>query len=342
MPNLNIIGNGFDLYHGLPSSYYYFACYLLHKNEQVYNDWADMYGFYSNRGLDGEDEKRIEDAGYWSNFEKHLGFLSPNWVENSLLDDLGLEDPEAVELPIDFPNHVDTMKEMLREWVEETVDTKSNFEIIQTLLDNQKIKLSKLDTFISFNYTHTLEEVYNIHNVFHIHGESRFYIEPFSDLLRRDLVIGHGNKKEIDTLEQKIQYYQKHSYDQSARNRLQEYSFEYQILRELKKPVDKCKRDLKAFLEKLPNPEFISCYGLSFGDVDLPYIKLIRKKWPYSRWRFSYYSNGDKKNIANTVKVLGLSEKEYELFELNNPSSKIIQDKLVEHNHIKKYTCIKI
>lgn len=24
---LNIIGNGFDLYHGLPSLYYYFGCF---------------------------------------------------------------------------------------------------------------------------------------------------------------------------------------------------------------------------------------------------------------------------------------------------------------------------
>lgn len=37
--NLNIIGNGFDLCHGLPSSYYYFGCYLdviLLKRIQIY------------------------------------------------------------------------------------------------------------------------------------------------------------------------------------------------------------------------------------------------------------------------------------------------------------------
>ena len=42
---LNIIGNGFDLYHGLPTSYYYFACYLLANDETFYDELANMYGF---------------------------------------------------------------------------------------------------------------------------------------------------------------------------------------------------------------------------------------------------------------------------------------------------------
>ena len=36
MATLNIIGNGFDLYHGLPTSYYDFACYMLATDENLH------------------------------------------------------------------------------------------------------------------------------------------------------------------------------------------------------------------------------------------------------------------------------------------------------------------
>ena len=45
MSNINIMGNGFDLYHGLPTRYYYFACHVLSQDEEFYDELAEMYGF---------------------------------------------------------------------------------------------------------------------------------------------------------------------------------------------------------------------------------------------------------------------------------------------------------
>lgn len=45
MANLNVIGNGFDLYHGLPTSYYYFACYILSTNEELLKKYI-IYRMY--------------------------------------------------------------------------------------------------------------------------------------------------------------------------------------------------------------------------------------------------------------------------------------------------------
>ena len=45
MATLNIIGNGFDLYHGLPTSYYDFACYMLTTDEGLYTELSEMYDF---------------------------------------------------------------------------------------------------------------------------------------------------------------------------------------------------------------------------------------------------------------------------------------------------------
>ncbi|MDH8676952.1 AbiH family protein [Fusibacter bizertensis] len=41
--NLNIIGNGFDLYHGLPSSYKNFAKYLIKTEDEFYEDFCKIY-----------------------------------------------------------------------------------------------------------------------------------------------------------------------------------------------------------------------------------------------------------------------------------------------------------
>lgn len=155
MANLNVIGNGFDLYHGLPTSYYYFACYLLSYNEDLYDDWADMYGFKIGviHGHSEELERKIANLEYWSDFENQLGKLSPSWVEGTLLDDLGLENPEAVELEVERPNHVSDIKRMLNAWIRETVDLEKNYRIVSAMIGSRKISFSDNDSFVSFNVT---------------------------------------------------------------------------------------------------------------------------------------------------------------------------------------------
>ena len=333
LANFNIIGNGFDLYHGMPTSYYYFACYLLAKNEDIYDDWAEMYGF--SRGIihrPFEDlERKIDDKGYWSNFEKSLGYISSEWVENSLLDDLDLENPEAVDLPIERPNHVAEIKQMLNDWIRETVDTDHNFEVVNQLIGAKKLDISASDAFLSFNYTHTLEKLYHAHNVLHIHGENTLDSEDC------ELVIGHGNDSEIKKMQETIEDLEQYYYEQPSRNRIQEYQFEIDILEDLRKPVETCLKRLKAFLAKLPEPEAIYVYGFSLGDVDVPYIKFIRAKWPNCRWKFSYYSDSDKITIDKTAEFLGLKESQYELFELKNETSNEIEKRIVKENHIQTF-----
>ena len=333
MSNLNIMGNGFDLYHGLPSSYYYFACYLLLKNEKIYDDWADMYGF--SKGIlhmpFEEFERKIDNVRYWRDFEKHLGYISSGWVEDSLQDDLDLECSDAVDLPIERPNHVAAIKKLLKEWIRETVDTDRNFEIIQNLLGPKKLKISALDTFVSFNYTHTLEKIYDAINVLHIHGKNSFDVEE------NELVIGHGNDSAIQRIETTIKDLEPYSYEQPARNRIREYSFEVKILESLKKPVQTCMDNLVQFLNELPQPEAICVYGFSFGDVDMPYIEFIRKKWPNCRWKFSYHSDSGKATIRKTAAALGLEENQYEVFELKNETSNMIEDEILRENHIQTF-----
>lgn len=332
MANLNIIGNGFDLFHGLTTSYYYFACYILSKDEQLYDDLVEMYGF--RRGIlhhfSDKLDRGIDNIGYWCEFEKNLGNLSSQWVENSLVDDLGLEYPDAVDLEVDRPNHVELIKEMLKEWISTIVDIQQNFEIVKEMIGTKKMNFSDEDLFISFNYTHTLEEIYSVHNVLHIHGES--------DLsMHKDLIIGHGNSTEIENLESKIKELDIDDYDQPSRNRKLEYQFEKDILEDLRKPVGKCITKLISFLDSVEKPDNICVYGFSLGSVDAPYIQFIKNKWPDCNWRFSFYSESDKSNIEKTAKYLGLEGEKYEMFEFKNTEASKIEEKLIKENEIKTF-----
>lgn len=333
MPNFNIIGNGFDLYHGLPSSYYYFACYLLSVDEKVYFDLADMYGFAPGliHHFHEEFDAGIDNIGYWREFEKKLGYLSSEWVENSLLDDLGFDYTEAVDLPIEVPNHVKTIRKYLSDWIRTTVDTEQNFKIIGSLLGENKVQFSPLDAFLSFNYTHTLEKVYNTTHVMHIHGECNPNIEC------SDLVIGHGNDNAICKMESDIAELMPYYYEQPARNRIREYQFEMNVLKNLRKPVKNCMAKLELFANKMEIPDTICVYGFSLSDVDAPYIYWIRRKWPSCKWRFSYYSDKDKDSIQHMAKSLCLEPYQYEMFQFANQMSSEIEQRIVEANKINIY-----
>ncbi len=101
--NLNIIGNGFDLYHGLPSSYFFFGCYLAKNNIEFYERMAKLYGLkYGINGRtypDFEYDIAIEDM-FWSDFETHMGDIAEEAILDTHDYDLGLE-IEEYDIPMD-------------------------------------------------------------------------------------------------------------------------------------------------------------------------------------------------------------------------------------------------
>ena len=337
MVNLNIIGNGFDLYHGLPTSYYFFACYFLKNHEETYYQLASMYGLSKGIYSYPSDELTlgIDDVGFWSDFEKNLAILASDWVENSLLDDLDLEfsDP-PVTLEIDRPNIATDIKRILFNWIRDTVDKDEVYEIVDRHIETNKVKFQKNDYFISFNYTHTLEKLYEKKEIFHIHGEC-------CDDNDDELIIGHGSDKEILRLRSKISELDNDTqFYQTANNRVQEYSFEIDILESLRKPVSKCKSALANELSYYTKPDFIRVYGCSLGEVDIPYMKLVHEKWPDVKWSFSYYSRRDVERVSEATDKIGLKEDQWTLFELKNALSLEIQREIVYKEKIVTYPTV--
>ena len=119
--NLNLIGNGFDLYHGLPSSYYYFRCLFNWKRSWII--WRTFSNVWiSQREVGWVSKLRftygVEDF-FWRDFEKRLGEIAGLWVEKTLLDDLGLEDDDAVDLEMYQYNNSEEIKKALSRWMKD-------------------------------------------------------------------------------------------------------------------------------------------------------------------------------------------------------------------------------
>lgn len=333
--NLNIIGNGFDLYYGLPTSYYYFGCYLIETDIDFYHELSEMYGFLLGRydnPIAHNTVYGVEDT-FWKDFEEHLGCMEESWLENTLVDDLGLEVDDAIDLEMRQVDNSKEIKDKLQEWIKNTVNTKENFEIINREMRDKadEIHFEVKDCFVSFNYTDTLVKVHGIEKsrIYHIHGN-------WSD---DDLIIGHGNNDAIRRLKDEARQYDGYEFDQESRNRGTELRCKLDNLVALRKDTGRCWNGCKCFLDGLRTiPDEIHVYGLSFGNVDIPYMQKIRGLYSDATWKISYHDIQQKSRMIEVAEQqLDLRKGEYELFELSNPYADIIKKQIVDKQGIVEY-----
>lgn len=164
MAKLYILGNGFDLAHGLKTKYSDFGDWLLKKNFEAYI----LINFYSIIGVYSE---KLE--GNWGNIENALNL---NYEELEKINDffskgslLSISHQTYFMMSSIFDQIIRVFKDDFREWVEE----------IEKQINNKKSEIKKIfnfskdDKFISFNYTSTLQTVYEIAdaNIRQIHGK---------------------------------------------------------------------------------------------------------------------------------------------------------------------------
>lgn len=156
---LYIIGNGFDLAHDLKTSYNYFAKFIKWTNSELFDQ------LMSNCEL----EDRVDLL--WSNFEKEIGEIDLD----SFLDinePIPMEDSsfDRGSRRLEYCS-VDETRESVVRLSKQIIDGfESWVEKVNIQGTSEKFSLLKNAKYLSFNYTNTLEEVYGIENVCHIHG----------------------------------------------------------------------------------------------------------------------------------------------------------------------------
>lgn len=153
---------------------------------------------------------------------------------------------------------VENLQTYVKEWIEQ-IDA-GNVKC------QKKALIGSKDYFLNFNYTDTLERIYHIENVLHIHGG----VDSVSDVLP---IMGHCN---IDEIRQHYQW----AKEADEEYKEGEVSIQKAIARYLE-AIFKNTNTIIAlhsdFFEKLQIVDHVIIIGWSAGDVDMPYLRKIKE-----------------------------------------------------------------
>ena len=305
MKTLYVIGNGFDKYHDIQCSYSEFLSWLREKHGGLLFDMDKVYGI-----CDGE---------WWKDFEHNLGEI----------DVMGYAQQVAFENPVDLSSdHCDAM------WNDAQIEVENQMTQLYNQLqgcfeewvaqlnspsEGKRVYLDSHDAqFLVFNYTRTLEEMYRIpeKRILHIHGEAG---------KRKKLIIGHGKTMEILKREHPTpsDLYHQGKLDEEAASSFDihdELAWDeaFRQVASMRKPVEIIMNEYVPFFNRIKDVPKICVYGLSFSDVDIPYMEKIASLSPKAHWEISCFSEIDRKKVSaftskndiKDFKIVRLSELE--------------------------------
>lgn len=338
MKNLFIIGNGFDMAHGIKSSYSEFREFLINRCEKIENKY-DLEKVGRNNFGDADKEiintDSIEDCEddskdyiymriilYYMDF-CHLG--NHNWseLENKMGDDNSLksiiEDITDVILPDDeedyafqdscnvqnllvkYTEALMKIPDYFSEWIETVVSPSVVSKKISAINKFEKLILSSNDNlFLNFNYTDTLGAIYGVseEDVIHIHGCTKYGTK---------IVVGHAVE------ETQSSYFGTGSKESFVEAELTVWGTE--TFENLRKDTDSIINNNLDFFDKIKDVDKVYSYGFSYGEADINYLKkIIDSIRDTSNTSWFIENHPGPKVIAsmeNSIKSLGYNGKFY-------------------------------
>ena len=292
MATLFIIGNGFDIAHGIPSKYSDFRKYLIRnypdalQNRDAKVDIGDFFEVpldeLSVEFLLSAMDKTLGEN--WGDFESELAYVTFNEKfpepkhkedeteeeDNSLMRDYLLHMGKIVKGVIYICSEY--WQKLFQNWIRE-VQVPINIHNIVPKKDLRELFKRENAIFLTFNYTKTLEKIYGIKEVTHIHNR-----------VGEKLIFGHG--------ENSVLYGQKESPMLSA-------SFLDDMIMSFKKDTDFPMIKNKKFFRSLTiDVTKVYSYGFSYGKVDSVYIKrIIKNISPDATWYFTKFEAKDTQSM---------------------------------------------
>ena len=264
--HLYVIGNGFDLYHDLPTSYGHFRDFVKeHDNELA--ELVEKY--YSHK----------KDSDFWSDFEENLGGFDDDLLREyglNYLEDYGCENWRDA-FHHDYQYELDRMIDRITQGFRKSFCNRLS-KISFDGLEKKTIPIERNAYYLTFNYTCTLEKIYDIptQNILHIHG-------TFKGHDNDRIVYGHGGhpyivEKDID--DPRIA---------EGEVIIKDY-FE-----KTKKPVKQIIHKYNKFFYKMiTDVTNVTIIGHSMNEIDYPYFKRIGNSIKGRiDWTFYYHSTED-------------------------------------------------
>ncbi len=301
MSKLFIIGNGFDRAHCLATSYDEFRKYLCKKYTHCKSGGEMPLVPAVTIGPKGEEVCDMEEVAKflvylisiaepngnkWSDVEASLGRLDydeafdmlPQEIDDDGDMDYWKESYNNEDMASNLYIVVSFVKDLFAEWVD-------NIDINFAKAKQKFISLIEPeDIFLTFNYTETLEEVYEINknSICHIHGKQG-----------ENIFFGHGNTEDYTD-----EYMSRNIGSENSLSELDNF---------LRKDTKQALKEHKNFFDGIDDTiKEVYSIGFSFADVDLIYIKEICRKLSADVvWHLNDYNSSDISLFQKKLKECG-------------------------------------
>lgn len=288
MGSLFIAGNGFDIAHGIPAKYNDFRSFVIDLYPEALNLRDEVVYLEDFKNIDpnefaAEILLNVMDraAGKnWSNFEEALAYIDFNSklpVVSHKENETDEEDQDLMEqyllymdmLTSIFINCAKVWQVFFRLWIKD-IQTKIDIDNF-TVKDTLKVLFSQFDMqFFTFNYTKTLQELYGIKKVIHIHNR-----------VGQNLIFGHEKDNVMLNL---------YNNDLSTGPGISSSSLDDMVMSFKKNTVSPLKKYNDFFKKLNIDIDKVYSYGFSYGKVDSIYIKkIISRISPNAIWYFTAF-----------------------------------------------------
>lgn len=283
---LYVIGNGFDLWHGIPSTFAQFKAYVRENDSALFR----------------EVEEYLPVSDNWADLESALADMDADAIVDNLghfMQSYGAED-WSDSGHHDFQYEVDKVVQLLSSGLRERFASWVRHLPIPTP-DAAPSRLKMLDrdaAFLSFNYTSTLRLLYGVPD------DRTLFIHGCADIADDDLVLGHAwspdNRRSLND----------RADIEEIDTRLMEV---HQILDgyfgATFKPSARLIKANRAFFDSLQHVREVTVLGHSLADVDAAYFRALfsQPALAAARWRVACRSLDEWPDKLQRLEDLGLS-----------------------------------
>lgn len=294
---LYVIGNGFDLAHGVPSSY------------SKFRDWL---GKHSN--LRKTLETYIKNDALWWNLEEALADLdldTPSMAIPEMLDAFDAYDPDAqmadyyaaidmAMLPVDTITN--ELPKKFRRWIE-SLKVDSSVKPLSGLVKPGA-------KYLDFNYTEFAETLYGAKGVCYIHGSRKNR--------KAKLILGHSYKKYVSDVSVKMPRFKdgfKRGMVNAAFDDAMVHAGWYD--QATTKNSRQIIKEHEGFIDGLSDIDTVIVIGHSLSEVDMEYFeKICSEIHSDAKWIFSCHDSAGLKAINAFVKTMAIGADRVTLFRL--------------------------
>lgn len=306
MKHLYLIGNGFDIHHNIPSRFSNFRDWLEKNNTELIESLRNYY--------------KVDDMEWWNQFELELGhpdmteYIDETAFENQPdfgSDEFRDRDYHAGQFAAEdeIGSLIADIKGTFTNWIESLPAPSSDKKI--TLVKNEAF-------FINFNYTDTLQKLYNVrpNDILFIHGNVGY---------GTNLVLGHNRSyEELDNEfapelpkppddldgEDLAEWYDENSDNGEDYIHLSVREEVVTQIHRFKKNTENIIKENRKSFDAIKNVQTVFVYGLSFSPVDLPYLNEVLSKVDndMTKWIVSFYSDEDKETALCYFSQKGIKD----------------------------------